>query len=159
VRRADAVCSQYARPAGVTFSFQVCEYSIEPTVANCACNLLAKDALRVSLSNELEPRRPEVPFVGLGFAFAGAGEGLTGATPRPNGNIVWPSCKLQGEIPAADTGEKIGAVVSVEIGGLQVCNTSLIYYPLGYGAVRLEFAQPCGGARINFVVEGFHSAP
>jgi hypothetical protein len=32
--RADAVCAKYCRPAGVTFSLQVCLYSIEPSVPN-----------------------------------------------------------------------------------------------------------------------------
>jgi hypothetical protein len=41
VGRADAVCSQYHKPEGVTFRFQVCSYSIEPAgmeVETLACS-------------------------------------------------------------------------------------------------------------------------
>jgi hypothetical protein len=41
VRRADAVCAKYGRPAGVAFRFQVCKYSIEPALANRSFNLLS----------------------------------------------------------------------------------------------------------------------
>jgi hypothetical protein len=71
VRRADAVCAQYDRPAGVAFSLQVCEYSIEPSVPNRACNLLAKDALRATLADEPEHFRPEVAIVGSTLPLAG----------------------------------------------------------------------------------------
>jgi hypothetical protein len=71
VRGADAVCAQYDRPAGVTFSFQVCRYSIEPSVAHRAFNLLAKDDVRAALADEAEELGPQVPLVGSAFAFAG----------------------------------------------------------------------------------------
>ena len=53
MRCADAVCAQYASPDGVTFSRHVCVYSIEPTVANRAFNLLAKDDVREALLDEI----------------------------------------------------------------------------------------------------------
>ena len=84
VRRADAMCAQYRVPAGVAFSFQVCSYSIEPTVANRAFNLLAKDALRAALADEIKEHGPEVPLVGLGESFTGVAEWLAWATPCPN---------------------------------------------------------------------------
>jgi hypothetical protein len=52
------VCSQYNAPDGVTFSLQVCLYSIEPTLSDSVRNLLAKDALRLALADEIEERRP-----------------------------------------------------------------------------------------------------
>ena len=64
------MCAQYGRPAGVAFCFQVCRYSIEPSVTNRACNLLAKDMLRAALADEIEEHGPEVAFVGLGESFA-----------------------------------------------------------------------------------------
>jgi len=70
MRRADAVCAQYDRPAGVAFAFQVCEYSIEPSVPNRACNLLTNDAVRAALADEPEHLRPQVPFVARAFPLA-----------------------------------------------------------------------------------------
>jgi hypothetical protein len=58
VRRPDAVCAQYNRPTGVTFSFQVCEYSIEPSVPNRAFNLLPKDCVRAALADKPKPFGP-----------------------------------------------------------------------------------------------------
>ena len=79
MRRAAAVCSQYDRPTGVTFSFQVCRYSIEPTFANRATNLLAKDMLRSALTDEIEEYRPEVPRVFVCELFPCVAERLTWA--------------------------------------------------------------------------------
>ncbi len=67
VRRADAVCAQYDRPAGVAFSLQVCEYSIEPTVPNRTRNLLAKDDARAALADEPEHVGPEMTLVAGAF--------------------------------------------------------------------------------------------
>ena len=60
VRRADAVCAKYRRPAGVTFSFQVCEYSIEPPAANRRLNLFSKYRWRAALADEPIQLGPEV---------------------------------------------------------------------------------------------------
>jgi hypothetical protein len=65
VRRADAVCAQYRRPAGVAFSFQVSLYSIEPPLPNRSFNLLTKDCVRAALADEIEEDGPEMTGVGL----------------------------------------------------------------------------------------------
>jgi hypothetical protein len=79
MRRPEAVCAEYDRPAGVTFSFQVCRYSIEPTLANRARNLFAKYNARAALADEIEEDGPEVPGIGLGESFPRRGERLAGA--------------------------------------------------------------------------------
>jgi hypothetical protein len=71
MRCADAVCAQYDRPAGVAFSFQIREYSVEPTVANRTFNLFAKDNPRMALADEPEHFRPEMPLVVRSFSPAG----------------------------------------------------------------------------------------
>jgi len=71
MRRPDAVCAQYKRPAGVAFRLQVCEYSIEPAELNGSRHLLANNALRALLANEVEPNRPEVALVGSSLPLSG----------------------------------------------------------------------------------------
>jgi hypothetical protein len=77
--RADAVCAKYRRPAGVTFTFQVCTYSIEPTMPNRACNLFSNNRCRSALADEIEESWPEVPLVVDSALFSGAGEWLARA--------------------------------------------------------------------------------
>jgi len=122
VRRADAVCSQYNRPAGVTFRFQVCRYSIEPTFSNRACNLFAKDMLRLALADELVPDRPEVAGISFGELVSCKGEWLAGARPRPHGAVFWPSCELEREGPAADPGKKVVLNKSSKVVCCNICN-------------------------------------
>jgi hypothetical protein len=79
VRRADAVCAQYRRPAGVAFAFQVSKYKIEPAVPNRAFNLLSKHCFRAALSNKPVELGPKVALVGVSFLLSGEAERLTGA--------------------------------------------------------------------------------
>jgi hypothetical protein len=91
VRRPDARSAQIRRPAGVTLSFQVSEYSIEPSQPITARNLLAKHDWRATLADETEHVRPEVSLVFFAFSLSGDAEGLTGAASGPDGPVVWPS--------------------------------------------------------------------
>ena len=81
------MCAQYGRPAGVAFCFQVCRYSIEPTVPNRACNLLPKDMLRAALADKLEEGGLEMPLVGLSESFSGCAKWLARAASGPHGTI------------------------------------------------------------------------
>jgi len=72
MERADACSRQNRRPDGVTFSFHVIANTIDPSVFNCALNLLAKADDRAALCDEPEPLGPEVTRVRLAVAFAGA---------------------------------------------------------------------------------------
>jgi hypothetical protein len=107
VWRADAVCANNRRPAGVISSFQVCRYSIEPTFSNRCRNLFPKDILRAALADEVEENWPEVAFVGLAKLLSGGAEWLAGAGACPNRSSCWPSGELEGERPATDPGEEV----------------------------------------------------
>jgi hypothetical protein len=108
VRRGEAVCAQYDRPAGVTNCFQVCEYSIEPTLSNRCRNLFAKDCDRAALCGEPLERDPKLSsFILEPFAFAGVGEGLAGEGGSPNRSACWPTGEPEGGVPAADAGEEV----------------------------------------------------
>ena len=71
VRRTDARSAQIERPEGVTLSFQVSAYNVEPAKAVAARNLLSKDDWRTPLRNESGKLGPEMPGVGFSPAFSG----------------------------------------------------------------------------------------
>jgi hypothetical protein len=58
VRGADARRAGIRRPNGVTLSFQVSLYKVEPSEAVRARYLLTKDEARTALSDEMEPGGP-----------------------------------------------------------------------------------------------------
>jgi hypothetical protein len=58
VRRTDARSAEIDCPAGVTRSFQVSLYKVEPTKAVLACNLFTKEVIRAALLDEVEEGRP-----------------------------------------------------------------------------------------------------
>lgn len=103
----DAMCAEYDRPEGVIRSFQVCRYSIEPTMSNRAFNLFTKDDVRATLVNEVKECWPEMPLIFNSFLFPGGTEGLTGARARPDGIIGRPSGKLERVTPTANPGKEV----------------------------------------------------
>jgi hypothetical protein len=58
VRSTDARSADIKRPAGVSRSFQVSLYKVEPSEASLTRNLLAKDDARLALGNEVVPGGP-----------------------------------------------------------------------------------------------------
>jgi hypothetical protein len=58
VRGADARSAKIKRPDGVTLSFQVRLYKVEPSEAVLARNLFAKNDPRFALSDEVVEVRP-----------------------------------------------------------------------------------------------------
>jgi hypothetical protein len=127
VRRADARSRDTDRPDGVTDSFQVSRYSIEPAVANRCFNLLTKDDWRAALADEAIPYRPEVAIVGPAFAFAGRAERLARAGSGPNRSVVGPACESQGEAPSADAGEKMALLISSKVIRRHLGNAALVH--------------------------------
>jgi hypothetical protein len=77
--RADARSWQIRRPAGVTRSFQVIKYSIEPFKSVSACNLLANDDWRLALADEAKHFRPQVSLIGNPFPLTNDAEWLARA--------------------------------------------------------------------------------
>jgi hypothetical protein len=93
---ADASSAEIDRCAGVTRSFHVSLYKVEPLKANFARNLLAKNERRAALIDEVVERGPEVPLVSKPCSFACRAERLARARSCPNGLVVRPSGKAQG---------------------------------------------------------------
>ena len=152
MRRADAECSQYRRPDGVAFAFQIAANSIEPTVPNRACNLLPNDCARAALADEPEQDRPEMPVVGLAPLFAGRAEGLAGATGRPDRLLDGPTGKGKGETPPTNPGKEMALRISAQLAGLHVANRSGVDIPPGDEAFRNKLAEPSGGFGVVLIV-------
>jgi hypothetical protein len=91
VRSADARSAQIGCCRGVTRSFQVSLYKVEPLQAVFTCNLLAKDDWRSALADEPVERRPKVPLISKPCAFACRAERLAWAGTRPDRAVVGPS--------------------------------------------------------------------
>ena len=150
--RADAVCAQYCRPAGVAFRFQVCRYSIEPTFSNRACNLLPKDNVRAALADKVEEHGPQVALVGLAELLACVAEGLAGTGAGPNRSSCGPVGKLQGVTPSADSGEEVALGIFGEFMRFNFGDAAFVHVSGWYQPGADEFAEPCGGFRVVFVV-------
>jgi hypothetical protein len=133
------VCAQYARPNGVAFAFQVSTNKVEPAVPNRALNLLTKDRVRSALADEPEPLGPEVPSIRATFPFARCAERLTGAASRPDGSVLGPSGKTQGEGPSPDAGEGVEGSPH-NVGWLKFHDGSLIHDSHGDFARRHQVA-------------------
>jgi hypothetical protein len=101
------MCAKYGRPAGVTFFTQVCRYSIEPTFANRACNLLPKDIFRAAFLDKIEGNRPEVSLVFVSKLLSCCGKWLAWTRHTPDGSVGWPAGELQGERPAGNSCKKV----------------------------------------------------
>jgi hypothetical protein len=127
MRRPDAVCAQYRRPAGVTFSFQVSEYSIEPAMSNRTFNLLTKHSDRSAHADEFFPVRPEVPCVGLSFVLTGSGKGLARARSGPHRSVVRPPRKSERVRPPSNPCEEMTLGVRDEFVRVNIDDAPLIY--------------------------------
>jgi hypothetical protein len=106
-------------PNGVTFCFQVCLYSIEPTEANRSLNLLAIHAVRAADADEPHERGPEMTRIGLAFLGAGGGEGLTGAASGPASGSGVDSGEAKGFEPSGDSAEEMTLGIFVEVIGIE----------------------------------------
>jgi hypothetical protein len=97
VRCPDAVCAHNRSPEGVTRSFHVCPYSIEPNrdkrlfsaspnlSDNCGTgDLLSEHDSGTASDNEVSEHRPQVPLVCGPLACPGATERLAGARACPD---------------------------------------------------------------------------
>jgi hypothetical protein len=122
VARARAASWQIERPAGVALTFQVVENNVEPRDAISTRNLFAKDDVRSALRDEPKPRRPKMARIGGRSAAPRLRERLTGATPGPDGLVVWPSSESQGVAPSTDTGEEMALAEPSQVVGPNIGN-------------------------------------
>ena len=158
MRRPEARSRGNDRPDGVTATFQVSRYKVEPSLAVTAPNLFAKDVLRAALADEPEPLGPQVPLVGEPAPLAGGAEGLAGTRTCPGDDILGPSGLGEGVGPHADPGKEMHAGSSQNVGWLKVGDTPLIYVSRFEVPGRHQVAEPLRRERLDLVVEARHTA-
>ena len=154
VRRADAASREIDRPAGVTLTFQVIEYKVEPRPAVRSRNLLAKDDWRIEDADKLEPGGPEVALVAEPATLSGGAEGLARAAACPDGAVVRPSGEAQGVGPHSDPGEEMQLGVSKQIDGIDVPDIAFIHIPRRDVTGPDKISQPLTRERIQLVIVG-----
>jgi hypothetical protein len=154
VRGADARSAQIDRPDGVARTFQVSVYSVEPSKAVLARNLLSKDDWRAALADEIEPGRPEVALVIEPSTLPGGAERLAGATSGPDGPVVGPAGESEGVTPHSDAGESMELRRGGDLFWLEVCDGAGIDASGGDVPSSSEVLQPRGGERVDLIVQG-----
>jgi hypothetical protein len=153
VRGADARSAEIDRPDGVTRCFQVSVYSVEPSKAVLARNLLSKDDWRAALADETEPGGPEVPLVAEASTLSGGAEGLAGAASGPDGSVVGPSRETEGVAPDSDPSESMELRRGGNLFGSDVFDGAGIDASWGDVSSSSEVLQPRGGERVDLVVD------
>lgn len=156
MRRAEARSAGIDRPDGVSLSFQVSVYKVEPVEAVLRRNLLAKNDVRAALRDEVVERGPEVPLVIEPAAFACRAERLAGARACPHRSVVVPSCSAQGVGPDADAGEEVALSVGSKVIRVHVHDTAFVDVAWCDVAEQDEGAEPLGGLGVDLVVVDAH---
>jgi hypothetical protein len=156
VRRPDARSAQIRSPKGVTRSFQVSAYSVEPLEAVMATNLLAKNDWRAAFLDELEPVRPEMPFVVDPATEAGVTERLTGARACPDFFVVRPAREPERVAPERDAAEKVCLRLPFEVFRLDLFDAPLIHDSWSDMPRCDQVASPLRWVGVVLVVEGGH---
>lgn len=156
MRSAEARSAGICRPEGVARRFHVSRYKVEPSKAVFRCNLLAKDELRTALTDKPVEGGPQVPLVIKPAAFACRAERLAGAGAGPDGLVVGPSGFTQGKAPDSNAGEEMALNKSGKFGRVDIFNAPFVDFARSDQPVSDEFAQPCRGEWVVFVVVGAH---
>src|SRR5262249_4591780 len=145
---------QYTRPAGVALRFQVCEYSVEPSVPNSCWHLFTKNDPRAQLSGEPQNVNPELAArVSEAFAFSRATEGRARDTGTPNRSVCRPSCEPESGGPPGKPVEEMQLCVTSEFIGIEFGYVGLENFAAGNVAGGDEVARPLATKRINVRVE------
>jgi len=131
VGRANARSRQIDGPDGIACGLQVSSYTGEPRPASRSCNLFAKDDVRAALANESPELGPEMPRVICTAASSGDAERLARTGASPNGAVVRPLGESEGIGPPADASEEVALSKNLKIGGLYICNATLIDFSWG----------------------------
>jgi hypothetical protein len=152
VRRTDARRRERDTPEGVAQFFQVCVYKVDPRVCILARNLLSKNACRAALADEVAEDGPQVALVIESGALSCRAERLARAGAGPDRAIVRPSCKAQGEGPAADAGEEMTLGESHKLICSYILDAPFVHHARCNQPGRDQVAQPGCGARVKFVV-------
>jgi hypothetical protein len=156
VRATEARSAQITRPEGVTRSFQVSRYEIEPAKAVFARNLLSNADWRAALADEPMEVGPEVPLVSKPCSCACRAERLARAGACPDWPVVGPSGTAQGVAPYADPGEEVALGVFGKGVGIDVTYVAFIYIS-GRDVARCnQIPQPLRRVRVVLVIVGGH---
>ena len=155
MRAAEARSAQIRSPKGVTRSFHVSRYKIEPVER--ACNLLAKDDCRTALGDELEPDGPQVPLVVEALLLSRRAEWLAGAGTGPNRSVVTPSGASQGVAPDPDSGEEMALREGSKVIGCNLRDAAFVDLAWRDVASVDQVPQPLGRVRVALVVVGGHA--
>lgn len=126
VRSAEARSAGIERPEGVSRTFRVSLYKIEPSEAVLARNLLAKNDWRAALVGKVEERGPQVPLVISPASFACRAERLAGAGARPHRPLVRPPCEPERVTPHADSGEEVVLNKSSKVTWVNILDAPLV---------------------------------
>jgi len=152
VRSADACSWQICRCAGVSRSFQVSEYSVEPPEASSTRNLLAKEDCRSALADETEPDRPEMTGVGGSGAAAGTTERLARARAGPDIGVVSDASESERGGPSTDASKKVPLSRPSNVSWSQLRDASFIDNSWCDMPRRNHSAQPARRKGFVFVV-------
>ncbi len=154
VRRAEARSRERRTPEGVTHSFHVSLYKVEPRIDVAARNLLANDVDRAALLDEPLPSGPKVPLVTKPASFACRAERLAWAGTGPDRSIVGPTGAAQGVGPHSNSGEEMALNISRKLIWSNIADIPFIDDAGCNVTSGYEFAQPCRSEGVDLVVVG-----
>lgn len=156
VRGTDAASRETDRSEGVTFSFQVILYKVEPAKANRSLRLFTKDDVRAVLRDEASPLRPEMAIVGEALLESDFRERLAGRAPRPDPGAIGDTGKSQGVLPDSEACEEVTLGEPSEVSGCDIFDAPFIYFTGRYQALANELPQKRGFVGVELVVIGRH---
>jgi hypothetical protein len=87
----------------------------------------------------------------------GCGEGLAGATARPNRSVA-PAGELEGERPSADAGEEVALLVTIQVRSGHVLDVSGIDESIGDLSSLHQLSEPCRSKGVVLVVVDAHDS-
>ena len=99
-----------------------------------------------------------MPLVSKRRSLACRAERLARTGAGPNRSIVWPSGFAQGVRPDANAGEKMALRESCKVAWQDILDISFVNNSVGNMPCLYEFAQPCSGVLVDFVVIRCHDA-
>jgi hypothetical protein len=156
VRGTETTSRGNCRPDGVSATFQVCRYKVEPSFAWLTRNLFAKDVVRSALLNEPEPGGPEVPLVSKPRSFACRAERLARTTSSPDGTVIGPTRVSERQAPDTYSREEVTLCVSFQLRWSDILNAPLIDVTRCDMSCSNKIAEPLRSVKVNLVVVRDH---
>lgn len=113
--RVDAASRDIDAPAGVVFSRQISDNSVEPTVASRSRNLLSHDDRGPAGTDEAKEVGPQMPWIVGAELLPGDRERLARTGSRPERPVVRPAGEAGCVGPAPDPGEEVALGEACEV--------------------------------------------